>query len=78
MPRRIQVLSESLMAALAMGLVSGVVYFCFAPQAIVLMAGVGGADLVGPAGVYVRIRALGLAAALVSSVLQVPPPPLLP
>lgn len=65
------VMNESLMAALLMGAACGAAYFAFAPQCIALMAGVGGAALVGPATQYVQIRALGLAAVLISSVLQV-------
>eukprot|EP00873_Tetraselmis_striata_P035573 jgi/Tetstr1/455837/TSEL_042628.t1 len=64
------VMNESLMAALLMGAACGAAYFAFAPQCIALMAGVGGAALVGPATQYVQIRALGLAAVLISSVLQ--------
>jgi Na+-driven multidrug efflux pump len=71
-----QVMNEALMAATVVGIASGAAYFFFAPQLIALMAGEGGAALVAPASQYVQIRALGLIAALIASVLQVRPVPL--
>jgi Na+-driven multidrug efflux pump len=66
-------MNEALMAAVLMGVGSGAAYFLCAPQCIALMAGLGGAALVEPATQYVQIRAVGLVAVLLSSVLQVPP-----
>eukprot|EP00873_Tetraselmis_striata_P015543 jgi/Tetstr1/435807/TSEL_024696.t1 len=65
-----QVLSESLMAALLLGGISGAALLAFAPQCMGAMAGSGGADIVPAATVYCRIRAVGHALGVVATVLQ--------
>lgn len=66
-----QVLSESLMAALILGAISGAALFVFAPPCMAAMAGSGsGSTIVPAATTYCRFRAIGHVAGVVATVLQ--------
>ena len=66
-----RVLSESFVVAAVLGAMTAACYFAFGPALLGLVTGSSSSDLIAPGTTYLRWRAPGIVAALMTSIMQV-------